>query len=41
MEMKLLAKLIIKALKNIGNTEVLESIKKEVKNLCIMFPLYK
>lgn len=40
-EMKLLAKLITKALKNIGNTEVLENIKKNVKELCIKFPLYK
>lgn len=40
-EMELLAGLIVKALKNIGNTEVLENIKKDVKELCIAFPLYK
>lgn len=40
-EMELLAGLIVKALKNIGNTAVLEDIKKEVKTLCLKFPLYK
>lgn len=40
-EMEILAGLIVKALKNIGNTDVLEGIKKDVKTLCIQFPLYK
>lgn len=33
-DMQLLSNLIVESLKNIGNTKKLESIKKEVKNLC-------
>lgn len=39
-EMKEIARMIVKALKNNKDAEVLEKIKKEVKDLCDKFPLY-
>jgi glycine hydroxymethyltransferase len=39
-EMKEIAQMIIRALKNNKDTEVLTKIKQEVKNLCNRFPLY-
>ncbi|WP_432205418.1 serine hydroxymethyltransferase (plasmid) [Cetobacterium somerae] len=40
-EMEIIGNLIVKALKNKDNDEVLNDIKKEVKTLCKSFPLYK
>ena len=40
-EMEIVGSLIVKALKNRDNNDVLNDIKKEVKNLCEKFPLYK
>ena len=40
-EMKIVGELIVKALKNGENAEVLTEITKEVQNLCENFPLYK
>ncbi len=40
-EMVLVGKLIAKVLKNPNNEEVLNEVKKEVKELCKRFPLYK
>lgn len=40
-EMEIIGKLISKILKNPSNEEVHENVKKEIKNLCERFPLYK
>jgi len=40
-EMEIVGKIIAKVLKNPNNEEVLNNVKKEVKNLCERFPLYK
>lgn len=40
-EMELVGKLIAKVLKNPNNNEVLDEVRKEVKELCERFPLYK
>ncbi|MBC7194658.1 MAG: serine hydroxymethyltransferase [Caldisericia bacterium] len=40
-EMEIVGKLIAKVLKNPNDEKVLEEVKKEVKNLCERFPLYK
>ena len=40
-EMEELGNIMVRALKNIGNTTELEKIKGEVKVLCQKFPLYK
>lgn len=40
-EMELVGKLIAKVLKNPNNDEVLDEVRKEVKELCERFPLYK
>ncbi|MCX8094632.1 MAG: serine hydroxymethyltransferase [Caldisericia bacterium] len=40
-EMEIVGKLIAKVLKNPNNEEVLNEVKKEVKDLCERFPLYK
>ena len=39
-EMKVIAELIIKVLKNPTNDKILKEASHEVKNLCIKFPLY-
>ncbi len=40
-ESQQVAKLIIKALENISNSEVLDTVRQEVKNLTDAFPLYE
>lgn len=40
-EMEIVGKLITKILKNPSNESIHENVKKEVKNLCEKFPLYK
>jgi glycine hydroxymethyltransferase len=40
-EMEIVGKIIAKVLKNPNDEEVLNNVKKEVKNLCERFPLYK
>lgn len=40
-EMEIVGKLIAKVLKNPNNEEILNEVKKEVKELCERFPLYK
>ncbi len=39
-EMRIIGELIIKVLKNPENEEILKEVAKDVKNLCIKFPLY-
>ncbi len=39
-EMKRIARLISKVVKNLGNEKVIESVREEVKELCEQFPLY-
>jgi len=40
-EMEIVGKLIAKILKNPSDEEIHENVKKEIKNLCEKFPLYK
>ena len=39
-EIKIIGRLIIKAVRNNDNPEVLNSCRKEVNNLCSKFPIY-
>ena len=40
-EMKIIARLINKILKNIGNDQIYKKVKNEIAELCDAFPLYK
>lgn len=40
-EMKIIASLIVKVLNNINDDKIIESVKKEVVELCSSFPLYR
>ena len=40
-EMKIIARLINKILKNIGNDQIYKKVKNEIAELCDTFPLYK
>jgi glycine hydroxymethyltransferase len=40
-ETKLMAELIVKALKNHQNESILQNVKKDVHDLCLKFPVYK
>jgi len=40
-EMEILGNIIVKTLKNRGNTGELQKMKQEIKGLCMSFPLYK
>ncbi len=40
-EMILISEMIVKILKNHNNTEIIEKVKNEIKELCDKFPIYK
>lgn len=40
-EMEMLGNIIVRTLKNKGNTDELAKIKQEVTELCVRFPLYR
>jgi len=40
-EMEMLGNIIVRTLKNRGNTGELQKMRQEIKELCMSFPLYK